>query len=337
MEAKIQMNPFDAFDKGIEYVRKHGVTGKDPIDGIVKHRVKLLEFLQSNPLFTQYAQHINHPVRQLNTAPWQAMGERNYAAWLCAMAATHEGIKVYGVRDDVDRESTLVASAFMILNATPYLWSDPMEKLADAAPLPKHVVSRNVMPNPAMFWSRESAYRGKDQLNGVMCENNWIAVIYSGNYMIMIGDWFDIEKQELTLCHHMIPFGKTWPMDYNNDNEIAVVLKRCAFLASPYVDSNPLRLAHHHRRQMERAHIPPAQRDEPIHVVKLRHKAVNKPQPPQPGEPNPVDWKHQWWVQAHYRAQWYPSEEAHKVIWIAPFLKGPAGLPVLEKVYAVVR
>jgi hypothetical protein len=317
-------------------MKRSGIAGADPINGIEKYRTRLLRFIQDNPLFTQYAQHINAPNQQTNTSPWHAMGERNYAAYLCVLAATEHRIKVYGVRPDVHRESTLVATAFMILNTTPYLWSDPMEKLADAAPMPKHVISRNVMPCPAMFWSRETAYRNKDTLTGTLCENNWIAVIYSGEYMITIGDWFDVEKQEMTICHYQIPFGKTWPSDFKNDKEVEIILKRCAFLASPYVDSNPVRLARHHRRQMERAHIPPAQRDEPIHVVKLRHKAAAKPAQPEPGD-NPVDWKHQWWVQAHYRAQWYPSERAHKVIWIAPFLKGPAGLPVLEKVYAVVR
>jgi hypothetical protein len=48
-------------------------------------------------------------------------------------------------------------------------------------------------------------------------------------------------------------------------------------------------------------------------------------------------WKHRWWVSGHFRRQWKSSTQSHEVIWIAPFIKGPAGAPMLDKVYAVRR
>lgn len=48
---------------------------------------------------------------------------------------------------------------------------------------------------------------------------------------------------------------------------------------------------------------------------------------------------HQFWVRAHWRRQWYPSEGRHKSIPIAPFHKGPENAPwlVRQRVNAVVR
>jgi hypothetical protein len=42
-------------------------------------------------------------------------------------------------------------------------------------------------------------------------------------------------------------------------------------------------------------------------------------------------------VNGHVRAQWYPSEQAHRLIWIAPYLKGPEDAPMLTHAYKVAR
>lgn len=52
-----------------------------------------------------------------------------------------------------------------------------------------------------------------------------------------------------------------------------------------------------------------------------------------------VEWRHRWMVRGHWRNQPYPSlgEGVTKPVWIAPYLKGPDGAPVLTtpKVIAV--
>ncbi len=35
------------------------------------------------------------------------------------------------------------------------------------------------------------------------------------------------------------------------------------------------------------------------------------------------------------QAQWYPSDGAHHVIWVAPYVKGPADAPIKTPVYKV--
>lgn len=329
---------FDAVDK-IEAAIRSGEM-LSPIElspgQASEARLHMLNQLERNPIFIQYKQHISHNHKVYNDQPWHALGERYYAVYTCLAASISDRVGLEGLKEGVSRESLMVSMAYMLSYTTPYLWNCDMEHLADAAPLPTHVVSHQVMPSPFMFWSRDSAYVQRDEQGNHMGENNWIALFYSHDHLLVLGDWVNESTDSITLVHNRIELGKTWPHDYEGDTQIGRLLKRCAFLSSPYVDTTKHRLAHHHRRQMEHAHIPAPEREETIHVVKLRHKAPAKAQPS--GEPGAgVEWKHQWWVAAHYRAQWYPSEEAHKVIWIAPFLKGPAGKPVLEKVYAVIR
>lgn len=50
-------------------------------------------------------------------------------------------------------------------------------------------------------------------------------------------------------------------------------------------------------------------------------------------------WHHQWIVRGHWRKQWFPSVRVHRPVWVAPYLKGPDGAPLIggEKVYALRR
>jgi hypothetical protein len=52
-----------------------------------------------------------------------------------------------------------------------------------------------------------------------------------------------------------------------------------------------------------------------------------------------VAWSHRWLVDGHWRAQWYPSDTQHRLIWIAPHVKGPEHLPLVVKrrVYRFMR
>jgi hypothetical protein len=49
------------------------------------------------------------------------------------------------------------------------------------------------------------------------------------------------------------------------------------------------------------------------------------------------EFSHRWLVSGHFRNQWYSSEQTHKVIWIAPHVKGPKGALFLPRVYRVSR
>lgn len=95
------------------------------------------------------------------------------------------------------------------------------------------------------------------------------------------------------------------------------------------------RLARPQARRMKRGRVEPPE-DCSISVVKLRRlKHVTDGDT----EHSPVNWTHRWVVEGHWTHQWYPSLQDHRLIYIAPYIKGPEHLPLVikDRVYAWVR
>jgi hypothetical protein len=90
----------------------------------------------------------------------------------------------------------------------------------------------------------------------------------------------------------------------------------------------------HVRRRAERAKVTIP--EDGVQVVTLRRERRSTAEE---GDVSEVDWTHQWIVDGHWRDQWYPSLEAHRPIWIAPYVKGPEDKPLVvkDKVYRFVR
>jgi hypothetical protein len=70
-----------------------------------------------------------------------------------------------------------------------------------------------------------------------------------------------------------------------------------------------------------------------VEIVSLRRSAIEESQ--SCDEPRSIEWTHRWMVDGHWRNQWYPSDQAHRFTWIAPYIKGPPDKPFVlrEKVY----
>jgi hypothetical protein len=62
-----------------------------------------------------------------------------------------------------------------------------------------------------------------------------------------------------------------------------------------------------------------------ITVIRLRRPKAIKDED---AEPHLVDWSHRWYVGGHWRNQFYPSLNAHRQIWINPYIKGPEEKPL---------
>lgn len=85
----------------------------------------------------------------------------------------------------------------------------------------------------------------------------------------------------------------------------------------------------HTRRRFEKAGL--TARD--VTVIRLR-----RPETPPSGEHRDVEWSHRWIVGGHWR--WQPYKEGYRQIWIAPYVKGPEGLPLRARkarVFELVR
>lgn len=78
------------------------------------------------------------------------------------------------------------------------------------------------------------------------------------------------------------------------------------------------------RRRTERAGLPP--RD--VRIVRLR-RAVTATRDAEQAAGAGRDWQHRWVVRGHWRNHWYPALADHRPKWIAPYLKGPDGAPLL--------
>jgi hypothetical protein len=128
-------------------------------------------------------------------------------------------------------------------------------------------------------------------------------------------------------------YGKTYPDDIAEfgRESTRLVLSMLAFLKSPYAGVEHQRIPRAMRRH---GGVAPADVDATIAVVVLRREAREAIEA---YNAEPHAWKHRWWVSGHFRRQWQPSKQTHEVIWIAPFLKGPSGAPMLDKVFAVQR
>jgi hypothetical protein len=317
------MASFESLDKLSRTDTPNRRMSQEEIDEA--HQI-IIETVKACPAFRRFAPKYKHGNKIAH--PWEAIGHRMWAAMLCLLGAQGK-MKVIGTMPDSNAHMmTMIAG--LLTDATVYLWLPQIEKIANAAPLPKHVLSRTILSSPVMFWSVAEPNTG----------TGWTALIHATTDVIVIGEGVD-ETGEACLGVSAVHYGETWPNDFINHAdqlEIGMILKRCAFLNSPFVMTDRHKMPRHVRRQAERAGQDLREyEDEPVHVVKLRRLQMHKPQHGAQQQHTGVEWKHHWWVNAFYRAQWYPSEQAHRVIWIAPFLKGDFSKPLLEKVYAVMR
>jgi hypothetical protein len=79
------------------------------------------------------------------------------------------------------------------------------------------------------------------------------------------------------------------------------------------------------RRRTQRARLP--ERD--VRVVRLSRSLAEK-RAADPNAASSREWQHRWIVRGHWRRQWYPTLNAHRPRWIAPYLKGPTSAPLLR-------
>lgn len=289
---------------------------------------KFAAALQKQVVLQQYARHLLTRHAR-NTEPWMARGEQLYTAF----AVFHGDATFAAPNEQMQAWSERVHLGLNVLLATPYLWSCAVSDLVKAAPLPDHVIGRELLPWPFMFWSEEVAY----DVVGSDVTTNWTALMDSVTGVNLFCD--ETADTGMRIVSGGIKYGTRFPGDLAAHPAAIQAqrrwLQRLAFLRSPYVESDQVRLPRAWRRAMRAAGVTTDYADSPVHVVRLRRAAQQAVEAH--AASRHVEWTHQWWVSGHYRAQWYPSKEAHEVIWIAPHLKGPPDAPVASTVYAVTR
>lgn len=213
-----------------------------------------------------------------------------------------------------------------ILEAVPVLWQADMFAIARSLDLPAHIIAPDVLPYESMWWVFERD-RGKDSepihAMLVLPEPDAFSVLVLGQEPMSA----DGRSGGGVKVHALLrfPYFSRWPDDYlesgleSND----FVLQLLAFMNSRFVNDQEAPLHRAERKRIVRANIPNLDQPTAVHVITVR-----SPEPP-PAERADTEgvkreWAHRWIVRGHYRAQWYSSLKAHRVRWIAPYIKGPA-------------
>ena len=299
--------------------------------------------LEQHPLLQRYVRLLmtNYPDsggKFKCTLPWHAQGDRLSTAYLALSIGTSAG--------PGKPEHNGVSLALSILLAQVYLWSNPMRNMAWAMPVPRHVIAREQMPFPIMFFSYESALpisnwadvqskaRGDPPLTGDV-ETNHLVLIHAQDGINLFHDITSASGDDGRIEGFSIQYGLTYPTDFVEANlqPVGQILAMLAFINSPFVDTAPQRLPRTIRRELDRTGMAGKMREE-TSVVVLRRKVTDS-RPSEDGEGR--EYSSRWWVSGHIRAQWYPSLKAHKLIFIAPYIKGPEDKPLKEHTYMVTR
>jgi hypothetical protein len=284
-----------------------------------------------------------------NTAPWQALAEKRYAALVaCRIGDPDIDVRWWPGQwrpEDEDLQSVSLAVRLGGL-AVPYLWSEDVEAMVRDLPLPRHVVGRNLLPHPWMFFSYEVAYgptgpTGDGWTDWCLIEDARDCIHITAPLVNRLrGDPVDWKATRISVASMRLPYGLTWPDDAPADRREGwgLILRRLAFINSPYVETIRHRLPRPIRREAKRFRQDVPETDADLcRTVVLRRAAAEAQARHDADQAAGPDWRGHWWVSGHFRAQWYPSDQSHRVIWVAPYVKGDLGKPLLEKTYAVVR
>lgn len=351
----------DIMDESLDYLSEEDCDAiqaemSKHLDILEKNARKNIESIARVPILRHYIRQLGFagdPAAEArafqNTQAWHAEGERWHAVLQltsCGLPAPEGYTPLLGTVEHRIPEKYPGQAAWMAVGAAAmlrfegqvYLWKVAMEALADAADLPPHVIDRQLLPFPYMFWSRDVARGDKQDPHG---ENNWLFLAHAPLGLRVIGDCVRYEDGQVVPYIQMvdIPYGNRWPDDIHPSVQDGVgrILKRISFLNSKYVDPTPERLPRTFRRPTKDDRKQETRRPEPlIRVVKLRREAQEVVDQYHDDQRTGRKYTGRWWVSGHHRAQWYPSRNAHEVIWIQPYLKG-TGDVLPGRVYAVER
>jgi len=362
---------------------------KDLTKAVTKFIREWSESLQKSPLLSRHIRTfkktpIGGYTRPDHLLPWQAQAEKLLAQESilqstlsgdfnsCRPQVPREefGVDTLFSHDDIPEGLEI---AFKIKYAQVYLWAEEALKMAEAMPLPPHIISRDVMPYPFMFWSinsdgvlidpvnevrmgmggwillaevRDEEGRGEPMgisvyVSSLFCKNEEHgdcmdkAVIFVGSDdrdrtgTEALYEWQSDPDHFQGIKNKVILYGSRYPEDTGTHGGLISML---AMLNMPLLEVSKKPLPRAIRREAKRTDERTEETE--TNVVTLRRQYQDNGGS---DSGNPIGRDFRWWVSGHIRAQWYPSTQSHKLIYIEPHLKGADGMPVKEKIYHVKR
>ena len=365
---------FKAFDKVVqgkyrEWGIKYGTDGSSYARNYADYHDNM-ESAKTNPRLKFYLDSLTSlsPKRR---SPWQAEGER-LIAQLQVGSVINDGSDdasppwfVHTLDND---KHQLEISELQVTNTNAiahphtrtFLFRDEVIKTAFSMPLPKHTITTDLLILDSMFWVFETSVPISIESSNIQGLQNLIS--HNEPSMAWVGpdgkeypshtvlvDWLLIwageKKIHVTISilgvsntiNLQLMYEDGTIFDADSGSIPRFIFSILAFINTPMIhnqqDKNPRRV----RKQLERLKKKTGDKfkdSSQTSVIYLRRPQAKK----NTGEESDKSKRDfQWWVSGHYRSQWYGSTGTHKLIWIAPFLKGEKGMPVKDVTYMVVR
>jgi len=266
--------------------------------------------------------------------PWKAIAEQRTIAVVMASARklVHLDNRPYG-----DSERGYLLSS--ILAAETFALSHDLTNLAADAPMPRHVIDSDLLPFRSMYLAFEAEFQTELRQHGNSAEQAEAVGLQLLGQDDGVAVVVHMERPDNAwpIAHDVhIRYGQTFPDDIRARDRSTVrwALAILSLINSHYTDTDDCTLPRAWRRRKEFA----AYKEQQIRVVRLRRLATGEPNADASEDDGQRRaYRRRWIVSGHHRAQWYPSRKAHRVIWIAPHMKGQQGGDVIEKAYMVTR
>ena len=279
--------------------------------------------------------------------PWEALGEQRFLAWdMLTNPQWRERFERFLEWENPERPPEMsramagrlaaINAASRVVHAVPVLWSEAMRVTATATVLPPHTVAADVLPLPSMLWipelpidvSGDAELKADGYPSGSYVIAACVHEERGGFAFLMFGKRPD---GSCLIFQDRVEYGQVYPNKDNNGTALSML----SFMNSPYISTDvafPTRPERRSAQRIRSDYVTPG-----VKVIRLRASAPAVRSGMADTEADARTYTHRWLVRGHHRAQWYPSTESHKVIWVAPYIKGPDAAPFIPPVYAVTR
>ncbi len=288
---------------------------------------EILERLHHDPFLREWLR--KGQLARASGNEWRAetiadvLGER--ANWAHLIAER----KLGGVGGESLSPETASAFAERIMGANPIFWDFGMVNAAQQVELPRHTVAPDACPMDEMWW----AFPGTmDMVDGSGVMRVQAALVSNYTDRINVIGIYETDEKEGLFVNTLATIRHRDVFPRADDPAANGFLAMLAFMQSPLLTEVTPR----HMTRAERRRFPEENAQALVNYVTLRRRQYESREHGS-GESASREYSIRWIVSGHMRAQWYPSLEAHRLIWIAPYVKGPDSAPLKQTIYKVVR
>lgn len=229
-----------------------------------------------------------------------------------------------------------------LIRAVPYVWTNKIYDVVATTPLPRHKIQTQ-LPFPELWFTFQNGYPTQDNTDTadgmVAMEIPPVPDVKSGEVIpqrIRVALLGSNDNTHRPFCCPIdLRHGDIYPdnflQDPNGKEMVTQFLNCLSFINSPYIVIDQKGLCRQARRRLG---MDQDEQNQKVHFVILRAPLIKRDYESSESD---VDWKYRWLVRGHHRAQWCPSTQSHKLMWIAPYIKGPEDKPLKARAYKVVR